>query len=328
MIETEARERADKIDPRIGDFARQLHEAYAAHGPARDLDERRRIAELVREPWRRGGPEMAESRDMMVAGVRLRLHRPSARRDLPAMLYVHGGGWVLFSVDTHDRLMREYAARAGIMVIGIDYSRSPEAKFPVALDEIGGALDWIEAEAATLGIDPARILIGGDSAGANLAVAACLQRRDTGRPALAGMLLNYGLFDPAPTPSYDLYSGPDHTLDAAEMPAFWDAYVDSPAQLADPLVAPLRAGLHDLPPAFLAIAECDILVDGNHVFAAKLREAGVPVDDVTYEGATHSFLEAVSIAPLAARALDDQARWIGRRCPPRAMGVFTRGDAR
>ncbi len=310
MAENEAKLTSGAIDPQIREFARLLNAAYATQGAAENVVHRRQIAERVRETWRTGGPEMVETRDMTVAGLRLRLHRPAAQPNAPVMLYIHGGGWVLFSIDTHDRLMREYAGRAGIVVIGIDYSLSPEAKFPVALDEVGAVLDWIEANAADLGIDPARIMVGGDSAGANLSVAACLKRRDQGRARLAGMLLSYGAFDAEPTGSYDLYSGPDYTLETPEMDAFWAAYTDDPAQLSDPLVAPLRADLHDLPPAFLAIAQCDILADSNYAFAAKLRAAGVPVEEVTYKGATHSFLEAVSIAPLASRALDDQAQWI------------------
>jgi acetyl esterase len=299
------------VDPQVREFIRRLAQDYAAHDAAADVVERRRIAASVREVWRSGGPEMAETRDLDVAGLRLRLYRPETQVEGPAMLYIHGGGWVLFSVDTHDRLMREYAHRAGIAVIGIDYTLSPEAKFPVALDEIGAALAWLED--APLGIDPARLFVGGDSAGANLAVAACLRRREQGRRRLAGMLLNYGAFDPGRSASHDLYSAPEYLLESPEMDTFWAAYIDDPAQLADPLVAPLQADLHDLPPAFLAIAECDILADSNHAFAAKLERAGVPVEAVTYPGATHSFLEAVSISDLAGRALDDQARWIRER---------------
>jgi acetyl esterase len=313
VAEEEAISQGGEIDPQIREFARRLNEAYASHGPAADVVDRRRIAELVREAWRTGGPEMAETRELSVAGMRLRLHRPTLKPDCPVMLYVHGGGWVLFSMDTHDRLMREYAARAGIAVIGIDYSLSPEAKFPVALDEVSAALDWIEAEGGDLGLDPTRILVGGDSVGANLAAAACLRRRDRGLPKLSGMLLSYGAFDPGPTASYERYSGPDYTLEALEMDAFWSAYIVDPEQLADPLVAPLRGELHELPPAFLAVAECDILADSSYAFADKLSKAGVPAEVVTYHGATHSFLEAVSIAPLASRALDDQARWIESR---------------
>lgn len=314
MSEEKPSTSAGAIDPQIREFVRLLNEAYAAHGDARDVAHRREIAELVRAPWRSGGPEMAETREMEVGGVRLRLHRPVARMDSPVMLYIHGGGWVLFSIDSHDRLMREYASRAEIAVLGIDYSLAPEAKYPVAVDEVCAALTWIEEHGRGLGLDPSRIFVGGDSAGANLSVAASLKRREAGLAPLAGMVLSYGAFDPAQTASYDLYGGPDNILNGAEMDAFWEAYTDHPDQLRDPLVAPLRADLRGLPPAFVAIAECDILADANRAFAAKLRLAGVPVEEVTYRGATHSFLEAVSIAPLASRALDDQARWLRARC--------------
>ena len=302
----------DRIDPNIRTFLDRLNAGYATHdvANARTVAERRRIAELVRADWRSGGPDMASTREFMQDGIRMRLHRPSDADELPVMLYVHGGGWMLFSIDTHDRLMREYAARAGIAVLGIDYSLSPEAKFPTALHEVVAATRWLEHEGTAWGLDPANILIGGDSAGANLSVAACLMRRDAGLPTLAGMVLNYGAFDPLPCPSYARFDGPAYNLEVPEMDVFWQNYVADPAQLTDPLVAPIRAALHDLPPAMLAIAECDILADSNRAFARRLAEAGVSVTATVYEAVTHSFLEAMSIAPVAANALDDQARWI------------------
>lgn len=303
-------EQDDVVDADVRRFVDAVAAAYAGHAPPADVATRRQIAERVRQPWREGGPIMAESVDLDMDGIRLRLHRPVAGEKLPVMLYIHGGGWVLFSVDTHDRLMREYAARAGIAVIGIDYSRAPEHKFPVALEECAAALDWIAARADALDLDPARILIGGDSAGANLSAATCLLRRQRRAPMPAAMLLNYGAFAPDHMPSYARFGGDGFTLECDEMDAFWAAYVDGADQLADPLVAPLRADLAGLPPAFVAIAECDILADCNHAFADRLAAAGVPVRAIAYRGATHSFLEAVSIAPLAARALDDQAAWI------------------
>ena len=302
----------DIADADIRRFVDAVNAAYVEHAaPAgASMAVRREVAERVRRPWREGGPIMAETREMDMDGVRLRLHRPVADAKLPVMLYIHGGGWTLFSIDTHDRLMREYAARAGIAVLGIDYSLSPESKFPVALKECAAALDWIAAQADALNLDANRVLIGGDSAGANLSVATCLLQRQRGRPLPAAMLLNYGAFAPDRTPSYARFGAGDYSLESDEMDAFWAAYVDGPDQLADPLVAPLRADLTGLPPAFLAIAECDILADCNDAFARKLEEAGVPARAVTYAGATHSFLEAVSIAPLANRAIDEQAAWI------------------
>lgn len=301
------------LDPDIRAFVDRINGGYEAQGSPRDMAHRRQIAEAVRAPWREGGPAMAESRDLSLGELRLRLHRPVADGVLPVLVYIHGGGWTVFSIDTHDRLMREYAARAGIAVLGIDYSLSPEHKYPVALDEVVAVFDWLPGAATDLGVDPARTLIGGDSAGANLAVAACLRRRNAGKPALAGMLLNYGAFDPEPTESYSQYGGPDYPLSPEEMDGFWANYVETPAQLADPLVAPLRAELHGLPPAFVAVAECDILAGCNHAFARRMAQAGGDVTEVTYEGAAHSFLEAVSIAPLADRALADQADWLKAR---------------
>ncbi|WP_217429783.1 alpha/beta hydrolase [Sphingomonas bacterium] len=302
----------DRVDPDIRRFVDLVNAAYAEHatGDPADLAGRRRIAERVRERWRAGGPAMHEVRDFAAAGLRMRLYLPKAQPRLPAMIYVHGGGWTLFSIDTHDRLMREYAARAGVAVIGFDYSLSPEHKYPVALEEVAGGIDWVLGDADRLGIDPARVLIGGDSAGANLSVTASLLRRERGRPPLAGMVLNYGAFDPEPTESYDRYGGAAFPLSVDEMDDFWANYVTAPAQLRDPLVAPLRADLAGLPPTFVAIAECDILAGCNRAFAHKLAAAGVAVEAITYRGATHSFLEAVSIAPLAARAIEDQATWI------------------
>lgn len=301
----------DMADPEIRRFVDAINAAYVEHGaPAgASMATRRQVAERVRKPWREGGPIMAETREMDMGGVRLRLHRPVDGQKLPVLLYIHGGGWTLFSIDTHDRLMREYAARAGIAVIGIDYSLSPESKFPVALEECAAALDWIESQADVLNLDADHVLIGGDSAGANLSVAACLLQRQRGRSLPIAMLLNYGAFAPERTPSYTRF-GDDYSLESDEMDAFWASYIDAPEQLADPLVAPLRADLTGLPPAFLAIAECDILADCNDAFARKLEEAGVPTVAVTYRGATHSFLEAVSFAPLANRAFDEQAAWI------------------
>lgn len=302
----------DIVDRDLRRFVTAINAAYALHADraGQGMAARREVAELVRMEWRTGGPGMAETRDLEVHGLRMRLHRPVAGKALPAMLYIHGGGWTLFSIDTHDRLMREYAARAGIAVIGIDYSLSPESKFPVALHEIADALDWVVENAADLDVDPARLLIGGDSAGANLSVAVSLLRRDRGQERLLGMVLNYGAFCPEATESYRQFDGPDFSLEVGEMHQFWADYTSAPEDLDNPLVAPLKADLHDLPPAYIAIAECDILADCNHAMAAKLDAAGVPVVAVTYKGATHSFLEAVSIAPLAERAFEEQATWI------------------
>jgi acetyl esterase len=229
-----------------------------------------------------------------------------------ALVYLHGGGWTMFSLDTHDRLMREYADRSGLIVVGVDYALSPEAKFPRALEEVVGVLAWLAREGASVGVDPARLLVGGDSAGANLAVAACLKLRDAGRGALAlGLLLNYGVFRASSSEeAIRRYGGPAFMLSGEEMKRFWHNYLNTPDEADNPLASPLLADLAGLPPAFLAIAECDILAEQNHVLAERLRGAGVPTRAVVYPGATHSFLEAVSISALSDRALEEASAWL------------------
>ncbi|MFO1467427.1 MAG: alpha/beta hydrolase [Steroidobacteraceae bacterium] len=309
----------DLLDPEIRRFVDGLNEGYAKFPDfgRLPLAERRRAAEQVRTPWRSGGPRMHRSEELHIAGRRARVHVPSETGNLPALLYLHGGGWVMFSIDTHDRLMREYAARAGIVVIGLDYSLAPEVRFPVALDEAVAAVDWMSRAGQAHGIDPKRLALGGDSAGANLATGAALRLRDRGDTPLRALLLNYGVYSPEPTPSYDLYDGPRYMLNVEEMRYFWESYVRHPSDLRNPLAAPLLADLAGLPPALLSVGNCDILADSNRAMAAKLEAAGVPTELRVYEGASHSFLEAMSISTLANGALDDAAHWLRARLAPR-----------
>jgi len=299
----------DDVDPGIRIFHRRVMEDYARHGTPADVADRRRIAELVRAPWNVGGPVMAATTDLVVAGVRVRLHRPSDAPDLPVLVYLHGGGWVLFSIDTHDRLMREYAARSGCAVLGVEYSLSPEVRFPHALGEIAAVLEWLHASGADHGLDPARIAIGGDSAGGNLALATALGLRDVGRDWLSAMLLNYGAFDADDSAWQGRFHTEDYMLNPAEMAAFWTDYLDEDDR-ANPLARPLLADLAGLPPAFLCIAECDILAAENRAMAARLAEAGVAVEARVYPGAMHGFIEAASVAPLAERAIQEASEWL------------------
>jgi acetyl esterase len=304
------------LDPDIRRFIGTLAAAVARH-PGFDsapFPQMRQWAEETRAPWRQGGPAMLESRELTVptrhGAVRTRIHRP-ARGLLPGLVYLHGGGWTLFSIDTHDRVMREYAARAGCCVIGVDYALSPERKFPVALEQVVDVLRWLEAEGRELGIDPGRLAVGGDSAGANLAVAASLSRRNHGSTPLCGMLLNYGAFSTqCSEDACRRYGGPQYMLGCEEMGRYWRNYTRSEIDAAEPLVCPLLAALTGLPPAFLAIAECDILAEQNVEMARRLEAAGVPVVSVTYPGASHSFLEAMSISALSNRALADASAWL------------------
>lgn len=315
---------ADDLDPDIRAFARRLAEGYAAH-PALDgvdLAAAREIAEAVRAPFAAGGPVMARTDERTLPGavpLRLRLHRPlGGTAALPALAYLHGGGWVFFSLDTHDRLMRELAARSGRTVVGIDYARAPEARFPVALEQTVAALRWLRDHAGDLCIDAGRIVVGGDSAGANLALAAAGMLRDSGDAMLLqGLLLNYGVFhDDDSSESFERYTGPEYTLTRDEMCGFWQRYLRDDRDRDDPRAQPLRGRVDGLPPAMLVVAECDVLRDNSLVLAERLAAAGAAPRLQRYAGATHSFLEAMSFASLSQRALEDSAAWL-RALPPR-----------
>jgi acetyl esterase len=288
----------------------------------------RAVAEKVREPWRQGGPAMHETREVQAptrhGPVRLRLYRPTAARPQAALIYLHGGGFTIFSLDTHDRVMRELAARAGVAVIGVDYALSPEAKFPTALEQVVDATRWIGGEGAeALDLKGARLAIGGDSAGGNLSFGTAVTLRDAGEPdLLKGIVTAYGGFGVIASDEITArYGGPGYILTREESLAFWKHYLADPADRQNPLACPVRADLRGLPPVFLAIPRCDINSEQNLQMAELLKAAGVKVDVEVYEGATHSFLEAMSISAVANRALDDMAAWTARTLTGSPQGV-------
>jgi acetyl esterase len=318
--EPAAAEPGSELDPEIAAF-RRAAEAASRHMP--DLktlppEEARSAVEAARVRWRQGGPAMRQTSDFVISdadpALKLRVFEPQTT-SLATLIYLHGGGWTMFSLETHDRIMRELAARAGVRVVGLDYALSPEVQFPIAIRQVAHAIRAVSATPEAFGLKPGPIFAGGDSAGANLAIAAALALRDSGAPnLLAGLLLNYGVYDATfDRPSYAAFDGDAYMLTRDEMEFFWRRYIPEEASRLQGLASPLRAALSGLPPAFMAIAECDVLADENHAMAEKLSASDVPVHSVTYPGTTHSFLEAVSIAAVAGRALQDQADWLRQR---------------
>ena len=309
-----------EIDPEIAIFAEQLSKAWGAHPPFATLpiDEARKIGELVRAPWRANGPKMEKTLEHLVptssGKLKIRLYNPGVQSPSPALIYLHGGGFILFSIDTHDRLMREYAAAGQFCVLGVDYPLSPEARYPTALNQIVELVDWLhDGGAAMLGIDDARLAIGGDSAGGNLSIATALRLRDRGTPdRVKGLLLNYGAFSLECSDEAEArFGGTDAVLQRAEMDHYYRSYLGSDGlKRPEPYAAPMLADLRSLPPTFLAIPECDILSEQSYAMEQRLNEAGVEVSSIVYRGATHSFLEAMSVAKVAKQAIDDGARWV------------------
>ena len=222
--------------------------------------------------------------------VPVRIYTPNAPAPLPLLVYFHGGGWVLGGLDTHDGTCRELANGTGCVVVSVDYRLAPEHKFPAAAEDCYAVTQWAAAHAAELGADAKRLAVGGDSAGGNLAAVVAQIARDRGGPPIVFQLLIYPVIAAAfDTPSYrDNAEG--YLLTAGDMRWFWNHYLASSADAANPYAAPLSARtLAGLPPALVITAEFDPLRDEGELYAHRLEEAGVPARLTRYDGMIHGF---------------------------------------
>lgn len=240
--------------------------------------------------------------------TRLRLYWPPAAEPTPGIVYYHGGGHVIGSLDTHDFVARNLCAGAAAMVASVDYRMGPEHKFPAAVDDSFAALKWVHANANGLGIDPGRIGVHGDSAGANLAAVVALLARDAGGPELRLQSLVYPISDYGMTGhSYDRYANGYGILTKNAMAWFRDHYLGGPQDAEDWRASPLKApSLAGVAPAIVVTAECDVLHDDGQGYAEALRRAGVPVEYREYAGMIHAFfgmVPAVDDAMNAQRAV-------------------------
>jgi len=308
-----------RLDPDMRAFLAAQEIEAAKYPPIRleiPLDPHRDINDAIAMPLAKGGPAMAETRDRWVSarGRRIfcRLYRPHTDRELPALVYFHGGGWVWASVDTHDRLVREYAAGAEVAVVSVDYALSPEAKFPQAVEECAAVVRHLATHGNEWGLDPSRILLGGDSAGGNLSLATALLLRDDHGPALRGVLASYPVCDAnQDTPSYrDFASG--YGLTREKMAFYWSVYVPHAADRLHPLAAPLRADLKGLPPVLVHLAELDVLRSEGEALVARLRAAGVDVESETFPGVVHGFVRATAQVAKARDAMAKATGWMRR----------------
>jgi acetyl esterase len=250
--------------------------------------------------------EPADITDRVISGgptgtISLRIVRPhgSGSRTLPAILYIHGGGWVLGDKETHDRLVREVANGAQAAVVFVDYPRSPEAKYPIAIEQAYSTLLWMADHGDLLNIDPARIAIVGDSVGGNMTAAVTLLAKERQGPKLVYQVLFYPVTDAAmDTASYRQFGEGGYWLTQAAMEWFLDAYV--PAEKRHlPTVSPLRASidqLRGLPPGLIIVDENDVLRDEGEAYARKLQMAEVPVTAMRALGTIHDFVMLNALA--------------------------------
>lgn len=229
-----------------------------------------------------------------VGDVRVRLTRPvGADNDLPVILYLHGGGWVLGSSATHDRLVRELTVGAGAAVAFVEYARSPEARYPIAIEQAYAAARWMMVHGPACGLDVSRMVVAGDSAGGNMAAALVIMAKQRGDVLFIHQSLYYPVTDAEQnTNTYrEFADGP--SLTAKSMAWFWDAYAPDESRRAEITASPLRATLDDLsglPPALVVVAENDVLRDEGEAYARRLTSAGVPTTSVRYNGTVHDFM--------------------------------------
>lgn len=250
------------------------------------------------------GPKPESTTDHLVGvdGGRIivRIYRPAAVGDGPLPLYVflHGGGWCIGSIDERDPRCRSVAAGAECIVASVDYRLAPENQFPTGPEDCYAALCWLVEEAERLGIDPERVAIGGESAGANLAAVVCLMSRDRSGPRLSYQWLDVPSTDATCSQSGFAEVEDGYLLDAEFIDDFYDNYLPDPSLRTHPYVSPLRAESHrDLPPAWIMSAEFDHLRGDAAAYAAKLREAGVVVHHEQLAGHIHSSPDLTRLLP-------------------------------
>ena len=282
--------------------------------PADDMTAQRNKYRWTRAHWNEGGPSMERSVDGSVQGplgeVPIRVHYPIAEApgDLPpALVFIHGGGYIVGDLDTHDRIMRTLAARTGAVVIGVDYRLSPESVFPGALDECVAVVDYVRAHGRDLGIEDSRIGIAGDSAGAQLSLgtALVLRDRDEDTSWLCALLLFYGQFGLTDSASRRLFGGEWDGMSQEDLAYYNETYLGDPALVNDPRFDCLRADLSQrIPPCYIAAADLDPLLDDSIVLADILAHHGIPVRLDVFEGVLHAFLHFSSALDEAVDALE------------------------
>ncbi len=292
-----------------------LDQAAAAGGkPFHQMTpaEARRAADAMFAAFRGEPAEVGKVEDRRIPGpageIPVRIYTPAGSGPFGALVYFHGGGWVIGNIETHDAPCRQLTAGAGCVTVSVDYRLAPEFKFPAGPDDCYAATKWVADNARSLNVDPSRLAVGGDSAGGNLAASVALMARDRGGPKLVFQLLIYPATDCADdTPSQREFAqvSPDYILSRTDMEWFWGHYL-GPDDKTNPIACPARASsLAGLPRAFVLIAEVDPLRDEGEAYAEALRKAGVSVNLKRYDGVCHGFFSMASMIGKGRQAIAD-----------------------
>jgi acetyl esterase len=267
--------------------------------------------------WAVASEPLAGVEDRTIPGpagpVPVRVYTPVGDGPLPVLVFFHGGAFFIGSIDTHDPVCRELAARSGWLVVSVEYRLAPEHPYPAGVDDCFAALQWCAANAASIGGDAGHLAVAGDSAGGNLAAVCALRARDEGGPELDLQVLLYPVTDAAcATPSMTR-NGEGYFLTAGAMQMSWGLYAPDEQTRSDAYASPLRApDLSGVAAALVITAEFDPLVDEGDAYAKRLFDAGVPVELTQYDGMIHGFVQMLAITPRATEAIDQVAASLHR----------------
>lgn len=303
------------LDPGLAAYYARLNAELGPLPPNPSAAQRRaRIEEVGRREARPYPAGLAVSDHYLALPGRelpVRLYRPPSPVPPALLVFFHGGGWVIGSIASHDRLAAELAHGSGVAIASVHYRRAPETPFPGPCDDAAAALAALAELAPSLGCDASRLGVGGDSSGGHLAIAAALAARDGGRTRLRLQLLIYPAIDPAcDSESYRRYGGTG-PLSTGDMQWFWRQFLGGHAGRDDPRIAPLRAAAAGLPPAHIFTAELDPLRDEGEAFGEHLRRAGVDARIVRVPGVVHGFARLTAHSAVAAAAVAGMARELG-----------------
>ena len=310
-----------KIDREMRPILDQMLARAAARPPgtAVSVVEMRQRAEADLAQWNRGAPPLpcVEDRVLSIGEQRLpiRIYKPvDTDAPRPTLVYCHGGGWVIGSLDTEDYSLRLLARESGCNIVSVDYRLAPEHKCPAAVLDCVAVIDYLRRHGQGFGIDEKKLALGGASAGANIALAAAIVLRDRGNSPIRLCLLFYGAFSPYQTSAtHRRFGNGDYFLSSEAMRYFWDCYLEDAAQAKSALANPFCAKLEGLPPMHLLAAELDPLLDDTLALASELEAAGVPVTCSLYAGVVHGFTVMARDLGVGRQALDDAARSLGDR---------------
>jgi acetyl esterase len=295
------------IDPQVQAFLEQA--AALGLPPMHTLTPAEARAQMAARQNATPGEAVVKVEDLVIPGsggdLPIRVYTPSGDAPFPALLFFHGGGWVIGSVDGSDGTCRALANRIGCVVVSVEYRLAPEHTFPAAPDDCYDATKWVAENAAAIGVDPDRIAVSGISAGGNLAAVVALMARDRGGPAIVHQLLVVPATDYDFTRESYTSNGQGYGLTRDAVAWFWDQYVSSEADRLHPYAAPMRAAdLRDLPGATVITAEFDPLRDEGQAYAMRLGDAGVSVSYTNYAGMVHGSFSMFATLDIGRRALD------------------------